>query len=45
MDQYEYIRTAYRVSGKGIRQIHRETGHSRVTIEKVLGWELPDLKK
>jgi predicted transcriptional regulator len=36
MDQYEYIRTAHRVYGKGIRQIHRETGHSRVTIRKVL---------
>ncbi len=45
MDQYEYIRTANRVYGKGIRQIQRETGHSRVTIRKVLERELPDYKK
>lgn len=36
VDQYEYIRTAYRVYGKKIRQIARETGHSRNTIKKVL---------
>ncbi len=27
MDQYEYIRTAHRVYGKGVREIARETGH------------------
>lgn len=45
MDQYEYIRTASRVYGKGIRQIQRETGHSRVTIRKVLEQEHSDYKK
>lgn len=37
VDQYEYIRTAYRVYGKKIRQIARDTGHSRNTIKKALG--------
>jgi transposase len=36
MDQYEYIRTAHRVYGKGLREIARETGHDRKTIRKVL---------
>ena len=36
VDQYNYIRTAYRVYGKKIRQIARETGHSRNTIKKAL---------
>ena len=36
MDQYEYIRIAHRVYDKGIRQIARETGHSRNTVRKVL---------
>lgn len=36
MDQYEYIRTAHRVYGKGVREIARETGHDRNTIRKVL---------
>jgi transposase len=45
MDQYEYIRTAHRVYRKGIRQIQRETGHSRVTIRKVLQGELAEYKK
>ena len=39
MDQYGYIRSAKRVYGKGIRQIERETGHSRNTIRKVLRGE------
>lgn len=39
MDQYEYIRTAHRVYGKGMRQIARETGHDRKTIRKVLRGE------
>ena len=34
--QYEYIRTAHRVYGKGIRQIAKETGHSRNTVRKAL---------
>ena len=36
MDQYEYIRIAHRVYGKGIRQIQRESGHDRKTIRKAL---------
>ena len=36
VDQYEYIRTAHRVYGKKIREITRETGHSRNTIKKAL---------
>jgi transposase len=36
MDQYELIRTAHRVYKKSIRQIARETGHTRKTIRKVL---------
>ena len=45
MDQYEYIRTAHRVYGKSIRQIQKETGHSRVTIRKVLEGEFPEYKR
>lgn len=36
MDQYEYIRTAHRVYGKKIRQIARDTGHSKNTVKKAL---------
>jgi transposase len=36
MDQYGYIRTAYRVYQKSIKQICRETGHSRETVRKAL---------
>ncbi|MBI4481320.1 MAG: hypothetical protein HY652_00380 [Acidobacteria bacterium] len=36
MDQYELIKTAYRVYKKSIRQIARKTGHTRKTIRKVL---------
>ena len=36
MDQYGYVRTAHRVYGKGIREIARETGHSRNTIKRAL---------
>jgi len=39
VDQYNYIRTAYRVYGKTIRQIARETGHSKNTIKKALRGE------
>jgi len=45
MEQYEYIRTAHRVYGHSIRQIQKETGHSRVTIRKVLQGEFPEYKK
>jgi len=36
MDRYDYIRTAHRVYGKSIREIARETKHSRNTIKKLL---------
>jgi len=36
MDQYGYIRTAHRVYKKSIKQICRETGHSRQTVRNVL---------
>jgi transposase len=36
VEKYDYIRTAYRVYGKKIREIAKETGHSRKTIRKVL---------
>jgi transposase len=40
VDQYDYVRAAHRVYGKTIRQIARETGHSRNTIRKALGGQL-----
>lgn len=36
VDQYEYIRTAYRSYDKKIREIAKETGHSRNTVRKAL---------
>jgi len=45
MDQYEYIRTAHRVYSKSIRQIQKETGHSRVTIRKVLEGEFAEYRR
>ena len=39
VDQYSYIRTAHRIYGKTIKQIARETGHSKNTIKKVLRGE------
>jgi len=36
VDQYSYIRTAHRVYRKTIREIARETGHSKNTIKKVI---------
>jgi transposase len=36
MDQYAHIRTAHRVYGKKIREIARETGHSKNTVKKAL---------
>ena len=41
MDQYELIRTAHRVYKKSIRQIARETGHTRRTVRKVLAGQEP----
>jgi len=39
VDQYEYVRISRRVYNKSISQIHRETGHSRNTIRKILNDE------
>jgi hypothetical protein len=39
LEQYDYIRTACRVYGKSIWEIHRETGHDRKTIRKALSQE------
>lgn len=39
MDQYDYIRTAHRVYGKAIKELARETGHSKNTIKKILKQE------
>ncbi len=39
VDQYSYIRTAHRVYGKKIREIVRDTGHSRNTVRKALSEE------
>jgi len=44
VDQYDLIRTSYRVYGKRIKQIARETGHSRNTIKKVLRGEYTGYK-
>ena len=37
MDQYEMVRTAHRVYKKSIRQIARETGHTRRTVQEGVG--------
>ncbi len=39
MDHYSYIRIARRVYGKGVREIARETGHSKNTVKKALRGE------
>lgn len=36
MEHQGYIRTAYRFYNKSIKQICRESGHSRQTVRKVL---------
>ena len=43
--QYEYIRVAHRVYGKSIREIARETGHSRNTVRKALKGEYKGYSK
>src|SRR5436190_18784464 len=45
MDQYELIRTAQRVYKKSVRQISRETGHTRKTIRKVLQGLEPEYRR
>ena len=44
VDQYSYIRTAHRVYGKAIKQIARETGHSKNTVKKILRGEYSGYK-
>jgi len=44
VDQYSFIRTAHRVYGKKIKQIERETGHSKNTIRKALRGEYSGYK-
>jgi transposase len=39
MDQYEMIRTGYRVYGQNISEMARTTGHSRNTIKKAIRGE------
>jgi len=36
VEEYGYIRAAHRVYGKKIREIARDTGHSRNTVKKAL---------
>ena len=45
VDQYDLIRTSYRVYGKKIKEIARETGHSKNTIKKVLRGEYTGYKE
>src|SRR6266481_8261510 len=45
MDEYEHIRTAQRVYKKSIRQIARETGHTRKTVRKALLGLLPKYRR
>ncbi len=45
VDQYDFIRTSYRVYGKKIKEIARETGHSKNTIRKVLREEYKEYKE
>ena len=42
--QYEYIRTGYFKYGKSIRQLSRDTGHCRETINKVIKGIFPEYK-
>lgn len=44
MSQYDFIRTAHRVYGKSIKQISRETGHSKNTIRRALKGEYSNYK-
>ncbi len=39
VDQYDFIRTSSRIYGKKIKEIARETGHSKNTVKKVLRGE------
>jgi transposase len=39
VEQYEYIRIAHRIYGKKIKEIARDTGHSKNTVKKALRGE------
>jgi len=39
MDQYEFVRTGYRIYGENISELSRTTGHSRNTIKKAIRGE------
>ena len=39
VDQYDYIRQAHRLYGKKVKEISRETGHSKNTVKKALRQE------
>ena len=39
LDEQEQIRRAFHIEGKGIRQIARETGHSRLAIRRAVSDE------
>ena len=41
VDEYEKIRRAYYIENKSIRQIARERGHSRRSVQKALGTSSP----
>src|SRR5258708_36136912 len=43
-DEQEVIRRAFHVEGKAIRQIERETGHSRQAIRRAISNRPPPLK-
>jgi len=36
VSQYDYVRIAQRVYGKNIKEIARETGHSKNTVKRIL---------
>jgi hypothetical protein len=43
-DEQEFIRRAFHVEGQAIRQIERETGHSRQAIRRAISNKPPSLK-
>lgn len=45
VDQYEFIRTSVLRYGKSIREVARETGHSRVTIRKAVRGQEPAYRR
>ena len=45
VDQYDFIRTSHRVYGKKVKEIVRETGHSKNTIKRILRGEYKGYKE